>query len=385
MKRINQVIITLVLLCTSIPAFALDAPVLSVSTSGVDVSLSWTSVPGATSYTLHYASNPYTPGDAIGQASMGTDTSFSTTLWDGASYYAGITADDGSLFGESGYSNVELFTIDDTTTQQTFEDFTGTFTGVYMSIPFEYIITQSSDNINIIRTTPLATGITYSGTVSENKAIVETLVYGYYGGYSTWTKINDSIIELYLNECKTTPYTTCGAADGVTITLYKEPPVEPSDTTCAEGGTCVIGDTGPSGGYVFYLNDGSGLEAALTDAGIAPWGCYGITTGATGIAIGTGQSNTDAIIAECGEYSAAKLARNYIWPNGKKGGYLPSKNELNELYKHKDVVGGFANGGSYWSSSEYSSLSAWFQSFSNGNQASLNKYNACLVRAVRAF
>ncbi len=381
MKRINQVIITLVLLCTSIPAFALDAPVLSVSTSGVDVSLSWTSVPGATSYTLHYASNPYTPGDAIGQASMGTDTSFSTTLWDGASYYAGITADDGSLFGESGYSNVELFTIDDTATQQTFEDFTGTFTGAYMSTPFEYIITQSSDNINIIRTTPLATGITYSGTVSENKAIVETLVYGYYGGYSTWTKINDSIIELYLNECKTTPYSTCGAADGFTMTLYKEPPVEPSDTTCAEGGTCVIGDTGPGGGYVFYLNDGSGLEAALTDAGTASWGCANLLI-PTGTAIGTGQSNTDAIIANCKGTSAAKLAANYTWPNGQKGGFLPSLEELNELHKYKDVVGSFAID-SYWSSSEDYRNSVWIPILNIQHNPS--KYNSRLVRAVRAF
>jgi hypothetical protein len=109
MKRINQVIITFVLLCTSIQAFALDAPVLTVSTSGVDVSLSWTSVPGATSYTLHYASNPYTPGDAIGQASMGTDTSFSTTLWDGASYYVAVSSYNGT--SESGYSNIGLFTI----------------------------------------------------------------------------------------------------------------------------------------------------------------------------------------------------------------------------------------------------------------------------------
>jgi len=39
---------------------------------------------------------------------------------------------------------LRLFTIDGTTTHQTFEDFTGTFTGVYMSTPFEYIITQSA-------------------------------------------------------------------------------------------------------------------------------------------------------------------------------------------------------------------------------------------------
>jgi hypothetical protein len=150
--------------------------------------------------------------------------------------------------------------------------------------------------------------------------------------------------------------------------------------------TYKIGDTGPYGGKVFYISpDGSsGLEAALADAGDVRWGNYAWTTGATGIAIGTGQSNTDAIIALPIAYSAAKLARDYIWPNGQKGGYLPSKDELNELYKHKHVVGGFAND-YYWSSSEFYSYDAWFQYFANGNQYGTSKYDPYLVRAVRAF
>ncbi|MEO1859540.1 MAG: hypothetical protein ABGZ19_06575 [Verrucomicrobiales bacterium] len=144
----------------------------------------------------------------------------------------------------------------------------------------------------------------------------------------------------------------------------------------------MIGDTGPSGGYVFYLNDGSGLEAALTDAGTAPWGCYGITTLRTGTAIGTGQSNTDAIIANCKGTAAAKLAANYTWPNGQKGGFLPSLEELNELHKYKDVVGSFAID-SYWSSSEDYRNSVWIPILNIQHNPS--KYNSRLVRAVRAF
>ena len=109
--------------------------------------------------------------------------------------------------------------------------------------------------------------------------------------------------------------------------------------------TYKIGDTGPYGGIVFYISqDGrSGLEAAPTNAGNAQWGCMGITVGATKTGIGTGQSNTDAIIARCGKNTAAYLAANYEWPNGQKGGSLPSKDELNELYDHKDDGGGFAS------------------------------------------
>ena len=170
--------------------------------------------------------------------------------------------------------------------------------------------------------------------------------------------------------------------DPTTVTL-NEPPVEPSVSQV----TYKIGDTGPNGGKVFYISqDGSsGLEAALTDAGTAQWGCYGTTTGATGIAIGTGQSNTNAINAKCGKSTAAYLASIYTWPNGKTGGFLPSKDELNELYDHKDVVGGFANF-YYWSSSEGNSISAWDQFFNYGVQNNyLKDYTPLRVRAVRAF
>lgn len=91
------------------PPSALDAPTLSVSTSGVDVSLTWSSVSGATEYTLYYAPYPYIGEHTIVSVEMGSAMDCSATLWDGASYYVAITASNG--FSESGYSNVELFII----------------------------------------------------------------------------------------------------------------------------------------------------------------------------------------------------------------------------------------------------------------------------------
>ena len=63
---------------------------------------------------------------------------------------------------------------------------------------------------------------------------------------------------------------------------------------------------------------------------------------------------------------------------------LPTKEELNEMYKKRDVVGGFANN-YYWSSTEYANGIAWGQDFDDGNQYNLDKYYYRYVRAVRAL
>ena len=62
---------------------------------------------------------------------------------------------------------------------------------------------------------------------------------------------------------------------------------------------------------------------------------------------------------------------------------LPTKIELNEMYLKKDFIGGFSSN-YYWSSSEYSAISAWNQNFYNGFQNYNNKINFILVRCVRS-
>ena len=72
------------------------------------------------------------------------------------------------------------------------------------------------------------------------------------------------------------------------------------------------------------------------------------------------------------------MLNNYIdW-------FLPSIDELNELYLHKDIVGGFANV-YYWSSTEDYSAYAWYQDFSGGILGNFSKNFPLRVRAVRAF
>lgn len=151
------------------------------------------------------------------------------------------------------------------------------------------------------------------------------------------------------------------------------------------------------GGIIAYLdntNQHGFIAAPENQSDGIEWGGHGTTTGATGTAIGTGESNTTTIVEMLGNGSyAAKLCDDLVI-NDYNDWFLPSKDELNILYQNRNVIGGFTidSGSSYyssyWSSSESSSGSAWLQDFRNGEQK--NTCNPCKfanfrVRAVRAF
>ena len=145
------------------------------------------------------------------------------------------------------------------------------------------------------------------------------------------------------------------------------------------------------GGIIAYLDETGkhGLIAAPEDqttiAGIQWYNRTDIVTGAFGTAIGTGKSNTDKIVEKGGNSGsyAAKLCDDLVI--GKyKDWFLPSKDELNELYKNKEAIG--VSNAVYWSSSEGNGSSAWLQDFSYGGQYFYsNKTLTYRVRAVRAF
>ena len=68
---------------------------------------------------------------------------------------------------------------------------------------------------------------------------------------------------------------------------------------------------------------------------------------------------------------------------------LPTKEELNEIYLNRYLIGGFTKSSTniYWSSTEYKDynfINAWCQDFSTGSQVNLaGKNYPCYVRAVR--
>jgi hypothetical protein len=193
--------------------------------------------------------------------------------------------------------------------------------------------------------------------------------------------------------------------------------------SCASGGVCAVGDTGPGGGIVFYVHPGGGTFASPgSDCGascrylevaprasqeVIPWArgsneAVSTTSGAIATGIGNGYQNTVNIKNQTGNdaYTSAAVYAFEYSNNGKTDWHLPSKVELNELckYARSQTTGNTsvacANTGSlrerfsaasFWSSSEYSATQVWGQYFGNGSQYEFPKTTTLPVRPVRAF
>jgi hypothetical protein len=147
-----------------------------------------------------------------------------------------------------------------------------------------------------------------------------------------------------------------------------------------------IGDN-YQGGIIFYLDgNGGGLIAAPTSQSYGTeWGCFGTDLlGAAGTAIGAGTQNTVDIELGCTTpNTAADICAN-LTLGGYSDWFLPSKDELNEMYLNKATIGGFTNV-RYWSSFENGPGGANNQHFGSGNQNGSAKTNTFHVRAIRAF
>lgn len=92
----------------------LPGPVLSVTTNGTKVTVSWNSVPTAESYVLFYAPYPEFLSEASPQIPMGSKTTISADLPAGSSYTVAVKAYNDA--GSSDYSNFESFSITANTT-----------------------------------------------------------------------------------------------------------------------------------------------------------------------------------------------------------------------------------------------------------------------------
>ena len=84
-------------------------------------------------------------------------------------------------------------------------------------------------------------------------------------------------------------------------------------------------------------------------------------------------------------WDAAKDACEKLVLNGYSDWFIPKIEQLNQLYIHKDVIGGFDDESYYRSSSESSYDCAWEQHFGNGNQITINKPFTSRIRVVRIF
>ncbi len=158
-----------------------------------------------------------------------------------------------------------------------------------------------------------------------------------------------------------------------------------------------------AGGFIFYIDStgNHGLVCDTTDltyytdsthlSDSIQWRIVaGIDySGANATAIGSGASNTRKIMATYGNVkNAASLCVNYNG-EGYNDWFLPSKDELNQIYVNLTAKGlGNMSTTNYWSSSSniVKGISyAWSQYFSNGNQYYFNGYFYLNIRAARAF
>lgn len=159
------------------------------------------------------------------------------------------------------------------------------------------------------------------------------------------------------------------------------------------GITYEIGDTGPAGGLIFYdkgsFTDGwRYLEAAPSDqsTGIRWYNGTYVVTSATATGVGTGQANTDDIIAAQGDGSYAAQLCNDLELGGYDDWFLPSADELDAMYLNLAAAGhgGFASV-LYWTSTETIADFADCQYMDTGSANDSEKNNTYRVRAARAF
>lgn len=198
--------------------------------------------------------------------------------------------------------------------------------------------------------------------------------------------------------------------------------------TCAQGGTCVVGDRGPGGGTVYYVSTagftcGESLASTCHYLEVSPtdwkastpssancvnpdslnascvWGTttpYVNTSGA----VGQGRENNRQITLNVSVLSAwATVVSRAYQGGGKSDWFLPSQHELDELCKYANgkptgnqqvgctagtIQSGF-NNMTYWSSNDSGSGTAIAINFGTGQQSFPAKTNAYLIRPIRAF
>jgi len=160
-----------------------------------------------------------------------------------------------------------------------------------------------------------------------------------------------------------------------------------------------LGQTGPGGGKIFYVNPkgftvqghpsfGESytayyLEAAPVDQGTSLfWGS--MPSVLTAWVIGTGRKNTALILAQYANAPAAKECRDYRG-GGLDDWFLPNQDELNVLHDNSSYVDNLNAIDYYWSSTDfiYDDMYAYARKSSGGS--SLRKDDTHRVRAIRAF
>ena len=175
-----------------------------------------------------------------------------------------------------------------------------------------------------------------------------------------------------------------------------------NDASWGPGATAAIayaiGDVGPGGGKIFITPSTAGnstgkyFEVAPVGVEVQRTWATGanqsaLVSGADALAIGTGAQNTIDIVAQAGNVAASSAAVycSELVSGGQSDWFLPSKDELAQIFINRVALGNDFSTGTYWSSSEIDDMTAWSQIFDYGYQFNDYKGNAFYVRPVRSF
>jgi len=157
------------------------------------------------------------------------------------------------------------------------------------------------------------------------------------------------------------------------------------------------------GGVIFWVNaaNNQGLVCDINNQDVTSWSCSNyVNTSATGTAIGSGSANTLAIISNsCTSSNGAANVISALSLNGYDDWFLPSKEELDEMYLNRDVIDATSalQGGSdienpasplsLWSSSQSANdfNKAWALQFVNASGNDVTKTVILTSRAVRSW
>lgn len=170
--------------------------------------------------------------------------------------------------------------------------------------------------------------------------------------------------------------------------------------TCATGGTCRIGDTGPGGGVVFYVSDtpinkaegisegGIYLEMHTTSINVNNWSSDPTSVPGTSAAIGTGAENTRRAFTQLGSNSSLMTTIANGTYGTKSDWFVPSLNEAMTMVStlRNLGLGSFGNQ-NLWSSTEGANSANAEQVWSANPPVSgpLAKSGGYTVRPIRAF
>ena len=360
-----------------------------------------------------------TPAGQVNCATLGTATLDPKCAWSGSTNTGSLIGTTGTGIG-AGYANTSAMLAQSGTAGKA-----GTVARAFQGGGKTDWFLPSKDELNQLYINKGISGIDsgkYWSSTERNAQIFGTGVQS-----SADNKEDEYYVRPARAFSETTTPTTIAPITTTTITASTATVV----ASCATGGVCAVGDTGPGGGKVFYVASSSftstgsacgakcmyleaaptGWITAATPVGQANCRYLGTSTvdpecgwlanqnqliGTTGEGIGKGYANTSAMIAQAASAGVAGTVARAFKGGGKTDWHLPSKDELNQMYLKKTTIGGFGKTrvvvgltevsyNNYWSSSEDQAETARIQNFSDGSKTSNNKDVVALVRPVRAF